>query len=185
MAMIDYGAIAFKNGKCIQTDMFTPMIDMVGWEDSDKDYDIKEVGNDIPLCLKGNYFAYIGDRYLTVAFYKTHMEIVLKDEYAPHQFTVKGEWFGDEKFKGWKKWVDWGYTDAHDEYHIKVTKRNGYYVCKMKYLYNKYKVYFGCGVDYGAYKKWHIVNYYRCPSHLWRKFKWWVKNKVYDWRYYR
>lgn len=37
MAMMDYGAIAFKNGKLISTDMFTPMIDMVGWEDTNKD----------------------------------------------------------------------------------------------------------------------------------------------------
>ena len=28
MAMIDYGAIAWKNGKLISTDMFTPMKDM-------------------------------------------------------------------------------------------------------------------------------------------------------------
>ena len=35
MAMIDYGAIAWKNGKLISTDVFTPMKDMVGWDDSD------------------------------------------------------------------------------------------------------------------------------------------------------
>lgn len=35
MAMIDYGAIAFKNGKLISTDMFSPMKDMVGWEDTE------------------------------------------------------------------------------------------------------------------------------------------------------
>lgn len=32
MAMIDYGAIAFKNGKLISTEMFTPMMNMVGAE---------------------------------------------------------------------------------------------------------------------------------------------------------
>lgn len=34
MAMIDYGAIAFKNGKLISTGIFTQMKDMVGWEDT-------------------------------------------------------------------------------------------------------------------------------------------------------
>ena len=36
MAMIDYGAIAWKDGKLISTDMFTAMEDMVGWSDNSK-----------------------------------------------------------------------------------------------------------------------------------------------------
>lgn len=43
MAMIDYGAIAFKNGKLISTGMFTPMKDMVGWEDTKKVINIKSI----------------------------------------------------------------------------------------------------------------------------------------------
>lgn len=37
MAAIDYGAIAFKNGKLISIKCFTPMIDTVGWEDTEND----------------------------------------------------------------------------------------------------------------------------------------------------
>lgn len=33
MAFIDYGAVAFKNGKCIQGDMFGDMLSMVGWRE--------------------------------------------------------------------------------------------------------------------------------------------------------
>src|SRR5574344_1064150 len=66
MAMIDYGAIAWKNGKLISTDVFTPMKDMVGWDDSDLD---------IEPPLKDNYFAYIGDKDFTLAFYKDIMRI--------------------------------------------------------------------------------------------------------------
>ena len=66
MAMIDYGAIAWKNGKLISTDMFTDMKNMVGWDDSDLD-------NDEPLI--NNYFAYIGDEDFTLAFYKNLMRI--------------------------------------------------------------------------------------------------------------
>ena len=46
MAMMDYGAIAFKNGKLISTGMFTPMQDMVGWEDTKDDtYDLDHNNN--------------------------------------------------------------------------------------------------------------------------------------------
>ena len=81
MAIIDYGAIAFKNGKCISTDMFTPMIDMVGWEDTKNDtYHNYNTNEDKPLALKGNYFAYIGDSDCTVAFYKTGLRIIQRFE---------------------------------------------------------------------------------------------------------
>lgn len=36
IAFIDYGAIAFKNGKCIQNDYFGDMLEMVGWEDEEE-----------------------------------------------------------------------------------------------------------------------------------------------------
>ena len=75
MAMMDYGAIAFKNGKLVSTDVFTPMIDMVGWEDTEEDiYHDYYNNTDKPLGLKGNYFAYIGDEECTVAFYKNYID---------------------------------------------------------------------------------------------------------------
>lgn len=52
MAMIDYGAIAFKNGKLISTAMFSPMKDMVGWEDTETDvYHNYNTDEDRPLNL--------------------------------------------------------------------------------------------------------------------------------------
>lgn len=180
--MIDYGAIAFKNGKCIQADMFTPMMDMVGWEDNEDD--VSDVVNCTPLNLNHNYFAYIGDKDLTVAFYKTFMKIANRYDDEPHLFVSNDERFGYEGFCHWSKWDCWGYTH-NKEYYIKVTKRNGYYVCKMKYDGDKYKVYFGHGVDYRLYKKWRIVNYYRTPIFLWGKMVSRIKDKFYDWKYYR
>lgn len=56
MAMIDYGAIAFRNRKLISTEMFTPMINMVGWEDTDADtYHDYNRDVDEPLRLNGNF----------------------------------------------------------------------------------------------------------------------------------
>lgn len=176
MAMIDYGAIAFKNGKLISTDMFTPMMDMVGWEDDESDtYHDFQMDIDKPLKLKGNYFAYIGDSDCTVAFYKTTMRIVEK---------VGGEYFNKTEYLcssnyTWLKWKSW--LCGSD---IKVTKRNGYLVCRWKYKGDKYKVYFGYGVDLGSYKKWRIVNYYRSLIFIIRDIPWRFKNFMYDLKYY-
>ena len=163
MAMIDYGAIAFKNGKLISTGMFTPMKDMVGWEDTKNDtYHDYYSNEDKPLNLNGNYFAYIGDQEYTVAFYKCRM-VVVENSHDNFWYTI--EFINNTKFI-WSKWIcPTKYND------IIVTKRNGYYVCRWKYKGNKYKVYFGYGVDFDYYKKWHIVNYYRSIGYKLNKLK--------------
>lgn len=174
MAMIDYGAIAFKNGKLLSTDMFTPMIDMVGWEDTENDtYHDYYTGKDEPLKLKGNYFAYIGDAKCTVAFYKTSICVI---ERLEDEFWNYSECFGSSYFT-WSKWASWV---AGNE--MKVTKRNGYYVFKWKYNGDRYKVYFGYGVDFDYYKKWRIVNYYRSLEFSIHKIPRLIKNKIYDFK---
>lgn len=177
MAMMDYGAIAFKNRKLISTEMFTPMIDMVGWEDTDTDtYHDYNRDVDEPLRLNGNFFAYVGDNDCTIAFYKCGIYIVEK---------INGTfWLDSEQFSGsyftWSKWKKW--MAGGD---MKVTKRNGYYIFKWKYKGNRYKVYFGYGVDIEYYKKYHIVNYYRSPEFILYKTKRWFKDKIYEWKYLR
>ena len=130
MAMIDYGAIAWKNGKLISTDMFTPMEDMVGWNDSDLD---------IEPPLEGNYFAYIGDKDLTLAFYKDIMRI----HHSTHLYDNDTIYFGSESFEGWKKWRLWTRSNHKDvEIIVKPKRFHDYYVCHMKYNGDKYKVAF-------------------------------------------
>ena len=59
--MIDYGAIVIKNGKVInQNEMFPDMMNCVGWENDD---------------ARNNYFAYAGNKELTLCFYRTHFVI--------------------------------------------------------------------------------------------------------------
>ena len=177
MAMIDYGAIAFKNGKLISTDVFTPMKDMVGWEDSDKDtYEYN--GGDRPLRLKGNYFAYIGDKNTTIGFYKEQIFIAIRKR--GNKFYHKHIFFNDSGYT-WTKWeYPYLYGDCNN---LKVTKRNGYLVAKWMYNGDKYKVYFGYGVDFAYYKKWKIVNYYRSLEWTLRSIKRWFKDKINDWKY--
>ena len=177
MAMIDYGAIAWKDGKCISTGMFDSMIECVGWRDGDeKDR------------LDNNYFTYIGDKDLTLAFYKCGVRICRPD----YSYEDGGIWFGGEKFARWKYWHDWFYV--HDDLaDIKIYPpkwHHNYYRCKMKYHGHKYKVAFGYGVDYDYYKRCHIINYYGTPWFIIRqkchKFKDWLKYDVWNWnlRYY-
>ena len=178
MAMIDYGAIAFKNGKLISTDMFTSMIDMVGWEDTENDryHDYNE-NTYVRLNLKGNYFSYVGDYDCTVAFYKNGLRVIERFE---NEFWNYSEWF-DNSYYTWSKW-----SKFINDNKAKVTKRNGYYVFKWRYKGDSYKVYFGYGVDFNYYKKCHMVNYYRSPKYIiCRKIPRWIEDKIYEFKYLR
>lgn len=175
MAMIDYGAIAFKNGKLISTGMFTPMKKMVGWADNKNSmyHDAGIYENNRPY-LKENYFAYIGDKEYTAAFYKCMITIVRK--------SGDGYWRKSEYFNcSYYTWSKWEYPVINDG-NIIVTKRNGYYVCRWNYKGDKYKVYFGHGVDFDSYKKWHIVNYYRSLPCMMRDLKWNLEQIIHKWR---
>lgn len=148
MSMIDYGAIVFKNGKCITNDIFTDMKESVGWEDTSDMLD--QYGN--LTKLKGNYFTYIGDDKYTIAFYK---DIVTVCEIYNNNTMIKNVEYLNCNGYTWTKWEPWLVLNCVVKHH------NGYYVLRWKYKGNKYKVYFGHGVDISSYKKWHIVNYYR------------------------
>lgn len=190
MSIIDYGAIAFKNGKLISTEMFTPMKQTVGWKDTKKDvyraYDCNDNYVYKPLNLKGNHFVYIGDRDCTIAFYKGWMTILEKtddpdttnDEYLKsNHLTCYNRKWEDFLYNNYT-WIKW--EDLLCGKDITVTRRNGYFVCKWKYKGDKYKVYFGYGVDFSSYKKWRIVNYYRCPASIWRDIKYAIKHWIHD-----
>lgn len=170
MAAIDYGCIAFKNGKLINTEYFTPMIDMVGWEDTAEDVFEPYFGIEEPIRLNNNYAAFIGDEDLTIAFYKEQIMIV--ERIGAHLFTIHREYFNFTNYHWWK-WTAETHCDDNYTWHAAtITKRNGYYVCKWEYKGDKYKVYFGYGVDLPYYKKWRIVNYYRSPEYKLRCLKW-------------
>ena len=153
MAMIDYGAIAWKDGKLISTDMFTPMEDMVGWSDENDDKEFK---------LNDNCFAYIGDKDFTIGFYKGVMYIYSAADENYNEIV----YFGSEPFEKWNCWRKWYFfTSLDDDAELIVRPRrfHDYYICTMKYRGHKYKVAFGYGVDLKYYKKTHIIDYYGTP----------------------
>lgn len=173
MAMVDYGAIAWKDGKLISTDMFTPMEDMVGWSDEN---------NHKGLKLNGNCFAYIGDEDFTVGFYKDVMHICSPSDSCYNDSI----YFRGVPFEGWRRWRDWyliGSNPDEVELIVRPRRHHDYYVCHMTYRGHKYKVAFGYGVDLAYYKKTHIIDYYGTP---WFKIKNWcrdIKYVIEDWRY--
>jgi hypothetical protein len=180
MAFIDYGAIAFKNGKLMTKEFFGDMKEMVGWEDTEKDvYESRshtfgepESNYMKPINLKDECFAYVGDSDCTLAFYKE--QIVIVSRYDDGTFRYDHEYLNCTNYT-WSKWECYAGKGFAK---VNVTKRNGYLVCKWKYKGDKYKVYFGYGVDIDYYLKWHIVNYYRSPEYRFRNMIRWFKKKI-------
>lgn len=178
MAFIDYGAIAFKNGKCISSDMFTPMVKMVGWSDTIQDtYECNN--NERCLELNGNYFAYIGDKDITIGFYKE--QIFIARRYKNNKFFCKHVFLNDPYYT-WSKW-EYSFANRHAS-DLKITKKNGYLVARWKYKGDKYKVYFGYGVDFNYYKKYRIVNYYRSPGYTLKNIRRKIEERMNERKYY-
>lgn len=165
MAFIDYGAIAFIDGKCVQTGFFMDMKKSVGWE--------KE-------GLSGNYFSYLGDKDLTFAFYKEQLFVVCNDEdYNIH------EYFNCSNYKGWKKYSNYAITKGEElvEYTVK-NKGHSVYKFEAEYKWHKYSCVFGYGIDYPFYKKTKRFNYYRSPEYLIHEFFYKTKEFFY-WKIYQ
>lgn len=123
MAMIDYGAIVIKNGKVInQNEMFPDMMNCVGWENDD---------------ARNNYFAYAGNKELTLCFYRTHFVI------------YENKKFIDEI------WPDWSSISSKKSHYINTntsvikvkTLARGIHCAYFTIENQHYKVIFGYGID--------------------------------------
>lgn len=125
MAFIDYGAVVIKNGAIVNSEeFFQEMKSAVGWE-------LKDV--------KGNYFAYIGDKNITIGFYKT--SFVLCNENG----LKKKIWANFENKKSFR------YQIGGANIHIKnLCGRDLVYLCSMDYKGDHYHVVFGYGIDSDA-----------------------------------
>ena len=164
MSIIDYGAIAFKNGRLISTDMFTPMEETCGFSDRD---------NYLPkmdFSFDGNMFVTVGNRDIVIGFYKEQIHWwaycgdKVSDEY---KYNIGYEYFNCSNYTGWKKWHK--IVVAEDIIVIDVKRKNGYYKAKFDINGDKYMVYFGYGVDFGFYERTHFVNYYRSLEYFAKK----------------
>lgn len=161
MAYIDYGSIAFKNGKCIQNSFFMDMKESVG----------RSIDG-----IDGNYFSYVGDSDLVIAFYKCQM-VIFTDT------LVDKVYFNCSKYTGWKSYEDYVIIkDDFVSYKVKNLGDNNYEFT-MNYKNDSYRVVFGYGIDYGYYKKTGRYNYYKSFGYFVSQIPWRIKNFIYDIKY--
>lgn len=160
MAMIDYGAIAFRDGVCIQKDYFMSMKDAVGYTVDG---------------IEGNYFSFVGDDELTFAFYRCRLSII-KDK--NNQNDMEEIFFNHTHFVGWKKYANYVIVkNDFVDYEVKNLGHNSYKFT-TEYKGHKYKVIFGYGIDFPYYQRTGKYNYYRSFSHK-------IKNFLYRLKIYR
>lgn len=149
MAMVDYGAILFKNGVFQNRDQFfMDMQDSVGWVDRPRiKYDDCDCKTEIGDCkgnkiinkrIDGNYFVYAGDNHFTAAFYKTYSVFCLDE------IKVKTVW-GCQSDDGIN----------HRSLHFKIGEVNVHikeinynvFECRFTYKENQYLIIYGYGID--------------------------------------
>ena len=139
MAFIDYGALLVKNGKVVNKDeTFMNMQNAVGWTDV--------IDKKSSETIDGNSFVYLGDEELTLAFYKTFIEIV-----------VNKERYGEVWQLNFKKHEDRYKQTNYDkrvlrlnigQTNIKIKKLTDVvYHLSVKYKGNFYHVFYGYGID--------------------------------------
>ena len=157
MAMIDYGAIAFKNGECISTEMFTPMKKTCGFSDK----------NDSKSNLDGNYFVVCGDKELAIGFYKE--QVAWTSNLSEWSECNGEEYFRSSNFHKWAYYRKLLYfnkveNDAIQERwvcaELTVKPKKDYYVARWNYKGDNYEVFFGYGVDLDFFKGTGALNYY-------------------------
>ena len=185
MAMIDYGAVVFKNGKQVNHEMFMDMFDAVGWVDyprrryPDCDY-VDEKGfsccNDCPHTMKktyhddelgdwespyadckgnqwsytskidGNFFAYVGDKHLTVAAYKNGA-VVIVDKKIVHEFWESENYTSNFNFASlWKHLSSYAEVDKV-KFHLKAVDPGHVQWLHFTYNGNNYDIVYGYGID--------------------------------------
>lgn len=87
--------------------------------------------------IDGNYFAYVGDEHLTLAFYKQHCVIMVDKE-------LRFEMWGIDNFHGCRKSIH--FEVAGVQFHLKHLDNRVYY---MRFHYNgdNYHIIYGYGID--------------------------------------
>ena len=159
MAMIDYGVIAKKNGKLLTTEMFTPMIDTLGFECEQ---------DDRGCSLEGNYFVYLGDKDFFVGIYKGTINIFKNTNKFVDRIGNIGEYA-----------INWYETKFHYKrtvngiiFDIKRLDNSNRYKLRFYYKNDLFEAIYGYGVDVD------INQWYDLKSKDKIKVKEWMKSRI-------
>ena len=177
MAMIDYGCVVIKNGIVQNTnEFFMNMKRSVGWVD--KEVTGNETRDDLVGVMNDNYMGYIGDKDLTICFYKSyerlhfniidldHIDIPNPDQMLymnenkindyhlsrEYKYYSDSNWFYEDKWisKTFKVEVpNYGPVDIHVKYLSNAIK-----MLWMSYKGDHYRVIYGYGID----SNWNVWN---------------------------
>lgn len=134
MAMMDYGVIAKKNGKIINTGFFTDMKDTLGFE-CEKDNN----GN----LIKGECFIFLGDEDFYIGIYKTHISIYKnKNEFIDEILDL-------DYYVATSKETKFRYKKVIDNVELDVRRFNSdsTYILRFWYKGDLYEAMYGYGVD--------------------------------------
>ena len=177
MAVIDYGCVVIKNGIVQNTyDFFMDMEKSVGWIDKDlKDItDTKQYEG----VMNGNYMGYIGDKDLTICFYKCYERVHLgfinleninipsidemlymsNNKINDYHLSWDYEWINDYYYS--ESWIskkfkievpNYGIVDVNVKYIAPSVK-----MLWMTYKGDHYRVIYGYGID-SNWKTWNKI----------------------------
>lgn len=87
--------------------------------------------------IDGNYFAYVGDEHLTLAFYKQHC-LIMVDK------VLQFEMWGIDNFLGCRKSIHFKVAGVH--FHLKHFDDRIYYM-RFHYKGDNYHIIYGYGID--------------------------------------
>ena len=87
--------------------------------------------------IDGNYFAYVGDEHLTLAFYKQHC-LIMVDK------VLQFEMWGIDNFLGCRKSIHFEVAGVH--FHLKHLDDRIYYM-RFHYKGDNYHIIYGYGID--------------------------------------
>ena len=163
MAVIDYGAIVFQNGECMNDSMYhTPLSSTIPSNILDN------IPENTKRYFKNNTFITVGNENVLIGFYKEQIVWWIRGEEINREFLNCSDYFG---WNLWSKTLILPEGSSQTFLTINTFPVKDYYVAKFKIDGDNYTVVFGCGVDYNYWRRTGRVNYYHSFKYRFSKLR--------------
>ena len=202
MAMMDYGAVAKKNGKIISNPKggLFQNLSSLKWSSESPTEDETMVSGvtttDIPftVSMAGNHFVTLGDKEFLIGFYKTHFNVAVNGEMINIHYW---RWYDEEYRPVFKPKYFSFCTNSNSLVVVKVERvgrrdsDSQVYLASFSYKGDKYEVLFGYGVDpslgytfskrnYYARNRKHYGQYHNDGNYVFRKTLKFIRTWTYE-----